>query len=218
MRMKNGRTLKIAAPLAIALMAAALLAVLPTRVVAQATARQWQVTGELGGVMGGTWLNGLTAPTVTTAPGVVLGIEVQRNVSSHASAGVSVRVGAQPLSLTELNTKWSGGTLTEGNALGIVSLFAKSEKHLKMSLDLGLGIATLAGARNILPFRDASSLSPLGELGVSLHRDTAGLKSAQREQGLFVRYSIIRLDASAVEATATTGWIGRLTAGVRLAK
>ncbi len=216
--MKNARTLQIAAPLAIALLAAALLAASPRRVVAQVAARQWHVTGELAGVIGGTWLNGSTAPTVTTAPGVVLGIDVHRNVSSRASAGASVRIGAQPLSLTERETKWSGGTLTEGNALGVVSLFATGEKNLNISLDFGFGIALLSGARSILPFRDASSLSPLGELGVSLHRNTTGLKSARYEQGLFVRYSMLRLDASAAEATATTGWVSRLTAGVRISK
>ncbi len=216
--MKNDRILPRVAPLACVSLATALLTFAPHQILAQAAARNWQLAGELGGVVGGTWMRGSNVPTVTTAPGVVLGLNGQRTVSPHASVGAAIRIGAQPLSLTEHDTKWTGGTLSEGNALGVVSLFGARDQPLTVSVDLGLGIAVLSGARSILPFRDASSVSPLGELGVSLRHSTTRSKPAGDAQAVFVRYSMLRLDASATETIATTGWVGRLTAGVRITK
>lgn len=215
--MKHDRTLHRVATLAYLLLAA-LLTFAPRLIIAQGTVPHWHVAGELGGVVGGTWLNGSNAPTVTSTPGVVLGIKVQRTVSPHASAGAAIRLAAQPLSLRERDTKWSGGTLTEGDLLGVVSLYAARDQPVSVSVDVGLGIAVLSGARSILPFRDASHLSPLGELGVSLRQSTTRAQSARQERALFVRYGMLRLDASATETIATTGWVGRLTAGVRITK
>lgn len=218
MPMKNDRTLRCAAPLRCLSLASALLSIAPHRISAQGTAPSWQVAGELGGVVGGSWLKGANAPTVTSASGVVLGINVQRTVLPHASAGAAVRIGAQPLSLTERDAKWSGGTLTEGDVLGVVSLIGAGKQPLSVSVDLGLGVAILSGARSILPFRDASNLAPLGELGVSLRRSVSRSQTARQKQALFIRYSILRVDASAVETIVTTGWVGRLSVGVRVMK
>ena len=186
------------------------------RLSAQPIRPTWRVTAEVGGVLGGIWLKGSAAPTVRTDPGPTIGVGAQRMVAQNISAGASVKVGAQPVSVRENGASWSGGTLTEADAVGTVSFLAPQSTPLRPSLDLAAGIAVLSGARTLLPFRDASRVAPIGEAGVTLRR--VDPNPVKQELSLFVHYGVLRLDASAADASTISGWVSRISAGVRVTR
>jgi hypothetical protein len=74
----------------------------------------------------------------------------------------------------------------------------------------------LTGARNVLPFHDASSVAPIAEGGFSFRRDANS--STPQDLALFVHYGIVRLDASAANAMTTSGWVKRVTIGLRVTR
>lgn len=183
---------------------------------AQPVRPNWRVTAEVGGVLGGTWLDGSTAPTVRTDPGATIGVGAMRMVGANVAAGVGVRVGAQPVSVKENGVSWSGGTLTEADALGTLSFLTPQSTPLRPSLDLGAGVAVLSGARTVLPFRDASHIAPIGEAGVTLRR--VDPNPNKQEIALFVHYGVLRLDASATDASTASGWVSRISAGFKVTR
>ena len=176
----------------------------------------WRVTAELGGVLGGTWLEGTGAPTVRTDPGATIGVGAQRMVATNVSAGVGVKVGAQPVSVKESGASWSGGTLTEADALGTMSFLTAQSTPLRPSLDISAGVAVLSGARTLLPFRDASRIAPIGEAGVTLRR--VDPNPNKQELALFVHFGVLRLDASATDASTVSGWVSRISAGLKVTR
>ncbi len=172
----------------------------------------------MGSVIGGTWLSGPRAPTVGGDAGVMLGLGAQRGVSPDASAGVVMRLGTQGLTLTEQGSSWSGGTLTEANIVGVLSLASRRRTRTRVSLDLGGGMALVSGARDIQPFLDAGGLAPLGEIGLSVRRGGAEVDASRRDLAVFARYSALRLGAAVVNAETTSGWVRRLSLGLRVTR
>ncbi len=194
------------------------LAAFVQRVDAQAVPERWRVTGEVGGIVGGTWLSGPRVPTVSTDPGAALGIGVQRGITPDATAGFAVRISSQAVSLREVGSSWSRGTLTEGDVVGQLSFASRRRTRLRLALDLGGGFALLSGARDLLPFLDASSIAPLGDIGLSLHRGQSEVDASRRDLALYVRYTSLRLDASLQNAVTTSGWVGRISTGLRVTR
>lgn len=186
------------------------------RASAQPVGPTWRVTAEVGGILGGTWLDGTSAPTVRTDPGATIGVGLARMVGPNVSGGVGVRVGAQPVSVKENGASWSGGTLTEADAMGTLSFLTAQSTPLRPSLDLGAGVAVLSGARTLLPFRDASRIAPIGEAGVTLRR--VNPNPNKQEVALFVHYGVLRLDASAADASTASGWVSRISAGFKVTR
>ena len=184
----------------------------------QAVPAIWRPYAEVGGLLGGTWLSGPRSPTVSTDPGFSLGIGISRGITPDVSSGVSMRVASQGLSLSEVGATWTGGTLTEANVVGQLSLSSRRRTRRRLALDLGGGIAVLSGAHDILPFLDASNIAPLGEMGLSLHNGKADADASRRDMAFFVRYSTLRLDANVVNAATTTGWVHRVTLGLRVTR
>jgi len=183
---------------------------------AQGAIDGWRVTGEVGGVIGGTWLRGTGAPTVTTDPGATIGVGASRQLVSGVSAGATLRIGAQPVVMKETGATWAGGTLTETELMAQLTIMSAQGTTLRPALELGAGAALLTGARNVLPFHDASSIAPIAEGGFSVRRDANS--STSRELALFVHYGLVRLDASAAGAVTTSGWVQRLTIGLRVTR
>jgi len=183
---------------------------------AQPLGPTWRVTAEVGGVFGGRWFEGNGAPSVRTEPGATIGVGAQRMVGPNVSAGVGVKVGAQPVSVNEDGASWTGGTLTEADAIGTVSFLTAQSTPLRPSLDIGAGVAVLSGARALLPFRDASRIAPIGEAGVTLRR--VDPNPNKQEIAVFVHYGMLRLDASATDASTISGWVSRISAGFKVTR
>lgn len=200
---------------------AAAASVMPHTLTAQGVLRDpvvWRFAGEAGGSVGGTWLEGPRAPTVASRTGFLFGVGLQRGWSEFVAAGAALRAGIQPLELRENGDTWSGGTLTEANFVGSVSLQSRQRRMYRVSLDLGAGAAVLSGANDILPFRDAASLAPLGEVGVALRRGATNADASRRDLALFARYSALKVNSEYVNAVASSGWVGRVIAGVRITR
>lgn len=178
----------------------------------------WRFVGEAGGTVGGTWLEGPRAPTVSSGTGFLFGIGLQRGWTEFVAAGATLRAGIQPLELKENGDTWSGGTLTEANFVGTLSLQSRQRREYRLSLDLSGGAAVLSGANDILPFHDAASLAPLGEVGVALRRGATNADASRRDLAVFARYSALKLKSEYVNAVATSGWVGRVVAGVRITR
>ncbi len=151
-----------------------------------------------------------------TDPGATIGVGGQRMVAMNVSAGLGVKVGAQPVSVKEGGETWSGGTLTEADALGTLSFLTAQSTPLRPSLDIGAGVAVLSGARTLLPFRDASRIAPIGEAGVTLRR--VDPNPNKQELALFVHFGVLRLDASATDASTGSGWVSRISAGLKVTR
>ncbi len=186
---------------------------------ARADAKHWSTSGEVGGVLGSEWLVGSSNPTVRTSAGVFLGLNGRRLLMSGAAFGLAARFGAHALSLSENDVRWSGGTLTELDLLGAAAMPIGSASS-PLAVEIAGGVAVVSGAREIAPFRDAARVAPLAEVGIALHRGGGGggARSQQRAPMLVVRYGIVRLDASAVNAITTSGWVRRLSAGLRITR
>ncbi len=176
----------------------------------------WRVTGEVGGVLGGTWLRGVGAPTVTTDPGATIGVGATRQLVSGVSAGATLRIGAQPVVMREVGATWSGGTLTEADVLAQLIVMSAQGTTLRPALEVGVGAAVLTGARDVLPFHDASRVAPIAEAGFSVRRDANS--STPQDLALFVHYGIVRLDASGTNAVTSSGWVRRVTLGLRVTR
>jgi hypothetical protein len=183
---------------------------------AQRAPDRWRFTGDVGGVLGGTWLRGIGAPTVTTDPGASIGVGASRPIGSGSAVGALLRIGAQPVVMKESGTTWSGGTLTETDVLATLVLMSPQGTALRPALELGAGAALLSGARNVLPFHDASSVAPIVEGGVAVRRDANS--SSPEDLALFVHYGLVRLDASQTNAVSTSGWVPRLIVGLRVTR
>ena len=186
------------------------------RTEAQEAPASWRVTADVGGTFGGTWLKGSTIPTVATDGGGTIGLGAVHALSPFLSVGASAHIGAQSVSIKDQGAQWSGGTLTETELMAQFAITAAEGTFLRPALEFGAGAAALSGARSVLPFRDASSIAPIGEIGISLRR--ANLEVGSQDLAIFVHYGVVRLDANASTSSTTSGWIRRLSAGLRLTR
>ncbi len=175
---------------------------------------RWTTSAEIGALFGSTWLVGNNNPTITTTPGVMAGLTVNRIVGEKRALGLASRFSAQPLSLREHDMRWSAGTLTQFDMLLTASLFLPEARGPQIAVNVGGGATVLGGARNLTPFRDVARVVPLVEAGMTLHRTST---RHARDQAVFVRYGVLRIDASSSGLT-TTGWVRRLAAGVSLSR
>ncbi len=183
----------------------------------------WLVGGDVGAIMGGTWLEGSRAPTLSGGVGVALSLDAKHSVSDRLDVGGAIRVAAQPLRLHEAQARWDGGTLTDAQILGTIAIARRHVGHLEADFTFGGGLALLTGARSLFPFSAAGPVTPVTEAGIVLRRGgrrDGGLTS--RTLALFARYSVVRLDpgptpAAAIDATsASVGWVARTTIGIRV--
>lgn len=186
---------------------------------------RWTISGEAGGVLGGKWLDGPDAPTITSGAGAELSLRALYPASNRVSAGVAVRVAAQSLRLREQGASWDGGTLTTGQLLAIAAYGLSRGISWDSDLDVGGGLTLLSGARAIFPFSTASRVAPSGDVGVSFrHQASVSPSGARRrsligQTGLFARYGITRLDpgsASPGGAVGVSGWVTRTSVGLRI--
>ena len=203
------------------LIAAAGAWIAPRTIAAQGALREpvaWRFVGEAGASVGGTWLEGPRAPTVSSKTGFLFGLGLQRGWTEFVAAGATLRAGIQPLELHENGDAWSGGTLTEANFVGTLSLQSRQRRTHRISLDLSGGAAVLTGASDIVPFNSAASLAPLAEVGVAIRRGATNAGASRRDLALFARYSALKLKAEYVHAVTTSGWVGRVVAGVRVTR
>ncbi len=188
-----------------------------------ARAEVWLVSGDVGAIMGGRWLEGTRAPTLSGGVGVALSLDAKYSVSERLDVGGAIRVAAQPLRLHEADARWDGGTLTDAQMLVTLAIARRHVGHLETDLTFGSGLALLTGARSLFPFSAAGTMTPVSEAGIALRRGgrrAGGLTS--RTLALFARYSVVRLDpgptpADAIDATsASVGWVARTTIGIRV--
>lgn len=185
---------------------------------------RWHVAGEVGGVIGGTWLSGIGVPTVATGAGAQVAIRATRAVRARTSAGMSLRVGAQPLHLTENAVRWDGGTLADVQLVGTLSLGARPLGTLLSEIDFSAGVSTFSGAGAIAPFHSAPRVAPLADAGVSFRRkrrrEEANAEREPHPYALFARFSLVRVDpgspgtTNAGRTSASAGWVHRATLGM----
>lgn len=173
---------------------------------------------ELGAAPGGTWLDGPNAPTVSTGIGLLGGLGVSRGFSPVVDGGLVVRAVSSSVQLEEAGTTWEASRALEVSLLASTSLHSRRPSALRVSLDVLAGVTHLAGPRDVVPFRDASSFSPVGEVGVSVRRRSAETQRARGDLALFVRYNMTRVGINARDATGTAGTVSRIVAGVRLTR
>jgi hypothetical protein len=169
--------------------------------------------------LGGTWLSGAAAPTVSTRPGVALSLDVHRTTGSRISGGGAARVQAQPLQLREHDIEWDGGTLTDAQLLGTLAVALHRGSSLQSALEFGGGLTFLSGARTLYPFSQAGRVTVASEGGISLQRSDA---RHTRAMAIVLRYAVVRLDPGPTSVTnpeamsGTVGWVGRSTLGLRI--
>jgi hypothetical protein len=197
---------------------------------AQPAPTGWTLSGDVGGAFGGTWLAGPSAPSVSTGTGVVVAVGARRPLSIRraadgSSAGVAVRVSSQPVRLREQGARWDGGTLTDVQVMGILSHPIDRAPRRRADVELGAGLSVPSGSSSIYPFSALGRTLPTIESGLALFRSRANDDTATRSPrplGLFVRYSLTRVDptpapADDVSSTPTTaGWVGRFAIGLRV--
>lgn len=196
---------------------------------AQPSPTGWTLSGDVGGAFGGTWLAGSSAPSVSTGTGVAVALGARRRLSSRRadgmSAGVAVRVAAQPVRLREQGAQWDGGTLTDAQVMGTLTIPVDRTPRRRADVEFGAGLAVLSGAGTLYPFSALARTLPTLESGLVLFRSRAANDAtarASRPLGLFVRYSMTRVDpaparADDVSSTPTTaGWAGRVSVGLRV--
>jgi hypothetical protein len=185
---------------------------------AQVEDPRWRSTAEIGGSIGGNWLEGKRAPTVASRPGFLAGLGIERGMTPYVASGVSMRVMTSNVELEEVGTTWKGGRLVEVNVMATTSLQSRRRTALRTSLDLLGGVAIVNGARDIVPFRDAANISPAGEIGLSLRHGVADADASRPDDALFVRYSVVRLRMATPNAIASSGAVGRIVIGLRIAR
>lgn len=184
---------------------------------------RWLFAGEVGGVIGGLWLKGEGIPTVNTGAGAMVALVAHRATSARFDAGLSLRVGAQPLRLRTHSESWDGGTLTDAQLMGTVAVAVRRTGSVLSEFNLGAGASAMSGARSIAPFANAPSLTPVAEAGMTFHRGPgADRNAAPHPLALFARYSVMRVDPGVPRtvmtsnATAVAGWVRRITIGLRV--
>ena len=151
-----------------ALSLALLLLAAPLPGQAPAPSAPWRFSAEAGATGGGVWLDGSRVPRVSTGVGFVFATAARRALSDVTGAAAVLRVSMQPLDLRENGVEWNGGTLTEYDLLGVLSIRAPATGSLRATVEAGVGAALLTGAGDIVPFRNASSVAPAGEIGLSV--------------------------------------------------
>lgn len=194
-------------------------ALCPTPVAAQdLNPAPWRLMQEAAGWFGSTWLEGPRAPTVRSTAGGSVGVGMQRLVRDDLDVGVMLRAALQPISLDEAGGTWRQGTLREVNALALVSMTSARRGRTRLHLEGLGGIAVLNGLGNVLPFRDASNVSPVGEVGLAVSRDPD--ESARRPRQLvgFARIGMVRMGTTPGFSLITPGWVNRLAIGVRTSR
>lgn len=188
----------------------------------------WTVAGEFGGAIGGTWLESTGAPRVSSTTGAQLSLSASRPTKSRVALGAAVRVSAQSLQLKEVDQTWSGGTLTNGQLMGTMSVDLPRSAQIATALEFGGGLSILSGARDLAPFTTASRVAPTGEFGVAIRRAPSTYAVVRRTAfdlralALVLRYDVTRFDpgnsasGGAVPRNATAGWVGRMVVGARV--
>jgi hypothetical protein len=179
-----------------------------------AAAVPWRFSAEAGAAGGGVWLEGPNVPRVSTGIGFTFAAGARRALNDAAEGAAVLRVSMQPLDLDENGAQWNGGTLTQYDLMAILAVRAPSPASLRATLEGGIGAAVLTGASAIVPFRDAGSVAPMGEVGVAV---MLGSASATRNVSLVARYGVVRANAAADEG-ATGGWVARVSAGARITR
>jgi hypothetical protein len=175
----------------------------------------WTVSGEAGAVAGSTWLNGNGAPRVTSKIGFLFGVAAMRSLRNSVAAGAAFRVGIQPLELKENGATWSGGTLAEYDLVAKLAFPVVALRSLNAAIEVGGGTAVLSGANDVLPFSGAPSVAPLAEVGASVN---LGPATSRRTLALVLRYGLLRMTLDDATTEATSGWVSRLTAGIRVTR
>ena len=203
------RALASAASLAFAIGA------VPVRAQEFAAFAPWRFTAEAGAAAGGVWLEGARVPRVSTGLGFTFAAGAGRAISQAAGGVAVLRVSVQPLDLEENGEAWKGGTLTQYDMLALLAVRAPSAQSLRTTVEGGIGAAVLTGASHIVPFRNTKGVAPIGEIGIAVMR--AGASSGPRVVALVARYGVVRLSADGEEGGAT-GWVGRVSAGVRVTR
>lgn len=180
---------------------------------------RWSGVQEVAGWFASTWLSGSRAPTVSSKAGGALAIGLQRPFRHDATIGVLLRAAEQPLTLSEAGASWSGGSVREVDMVGSWSSLARPMGRYALHLDALGGVAVLAGAAEILPFRDAGLVAPTGEIGVHVARRPADEMPEgvppRRQMALFARVGGLRLGTTAANAIASSGWVTRFSIGLR---
>ncbi|MFN9116832.1 MAG: hypothetical protein ACK5XT_02270 [Gemmatimonas sp.] len=187
----------------------------PSPLAAQRASTPWRFMQEGSGWFGSTWLEGPRAPTVRSTAGGALGIGMRRAVREDTDAGVMLRAALQPISLHEAGATWREGTLREVDALGMLSMTSARRGRTRLHLEGLAGIAVLNGLGNLLPFRDAGTISPVGEVGLAVSRIPEESTRRQRELIGFARVGMVRLGTTPGYALITPGWVNRIIIGVR---
>ena len=183
---------------------------------------RWRLSAEVGGVFGGSWLSGDNAPRISTDPGLALSVAVGRQTSLRTTIGLGLRGAMQPITMNEAGMTWSGGTATDAQLLGTVAYTLKNSGQLLSDVELGGGMAFIAGTREVFPFTETSRVAPVGEAGIALSLGDVGESLYRyRPFSLVVRYGVLRVDALGGDAnlpssmTANAGWVGRTTIALR---
>jgi hypothetical protein len=114
----------------------------------------WRISGEVGGIFGGQWLSGASAPRVSTAAGLALSVSGVRWTTGRAHFGISARGAMQPITMDEAGTRWSGGTATDVQLLGTVAYAIRRSGHVHSDVELGGGISFITGTREVFPFSE----------------------------------------------------------------
>lgn len=161
------------------------------------------------------WLDGPDVPRVSTGLGFTFAADARRALTDATGAAAVLRVSVQPLDLQENGVQWKGGTLTQYDLMAIVAVRAPSPGSVRATLEGGIGAAVLTGAKDVVPFRDAAALAPIGEIGVAVMLGSAS--AATRNVSLVARYGVVRA-SPAVDEGATAGWVGRVSAGARITR
>lgn len=179
----------------------------------------WRTVQEVGGIVAGRWMEGPRIPTVSSNGGLLLALGMQRAFRPDAYGGAMLRLALQPVTMNEAGASWDVGTVREASIVGTLSVLSASRGNWHVHAEANGGAAVLNGASNVLPFLDAESLSPLGEVGLSVRRGSSGVNDdGQRRITGFARYGALRLSTTATNSIATSGWVRRITIGLRMSQ
>ena len=187
--------------------------------------RGWGVYGEAGAVASGTWIAGRGAPDVASTVGPALSIGARRSISPGTSAGLAVRLLSQPLRVSEGGASWSGGTLIDVQPMLTLGTQLPRNADAPLGLEAGVGVSFVSGATSLFPFSNAERMAPIGDLALayafSPRRAAVGRgERPDRPLAVIVRYSVLRFDpgvAAGVDANTTeSGWVGRVSVGIRV--
>jgi hypothetical protein len=183
-------------------------------------------------MFGGSWVTGNNAPHVTGGTGALLSLGMVKRMSTHTDAGVVVRGSMQSLTIEELGESWDGGTAIEGQLLGTVGLHLPDRGKWRPQIDMAGGMTMFSGARSVFPFSRSGRLAPMADIGIAIGwrsgtpelvaSGTSGPQVRHKELQVFARYGVVRLDpvtepGDQTEVNlSTAGYVGRVTAGLRI--